>query len=247
MATAALALAPARPFHQIVDPRALSDAERTGFVDALHACHTRIFSGVDRAGFVACVIDPPAAWTRIFVLRDGGGTPRGYAAFHVYEVTHDGRPITVVRMEAGFETAWRDCAAYRRFALACFARARVQARGPLYFVCCPVHPSSFVVLARHAPTLWTLADASTPPRARRLLSGLARTLGLDPVGEGVFRIGWITRHGPRPARISPEAQTYLRANPGYRMGHGLLTVVPVTWGGVARAGLSLLAGAWRRR
>lgn len=234
---------PAR--HAVIDPAALAPDARAAFVDTLFACHQRIFAGVDRAQFAAYVVDSPAAWTRIFVLRDRDGALRGYGAFHLFHIEHAGQPLTVVRMEAGFERGWRS-RAFHRFVLAAFARARLSAWGPMYFVCCPVHPSSFVSLARHAPQLWTLPDPATPAPMRPFMRALAGTLGLEAIGDGVYRIGWITRDDRAPRQISDEATRYMRANPGYRLGHGLFTVIPVSMGRVMRAGLSVLAAALRR-
>ena len=64
-----------RARHAVVDPATLAPDARAAFVDALFACHERIFAGVDRAQFAAYVVDSPAAWTRIFVLRDPDGVP----------------------------------------------------------------------------------------------------------------------------------------------------------------------------
>lgn len=237
-----LPMATPRPTHGVIDPHALDPAARAALTDALYASHCRIFDGVDRAGFARYVVDSPATWTRIFVLRDGDGVIRGYTAFHCFDVTHEGRSITVVRMETGFEPAYRNATVYGRFAMGCFARARAHAgRRPIYFLCSPIHPSSFVTITRSAPRAWTVpgADAATG----RLITALARTLGMKPVDgrPGVYHVGWVTRPGPTPRRISPEAAFYLEANPGYTEGHGLLTVVPVTAGGIARAALRLAA------
>ncbi len=231
---------------QVIDPSRLTAAARERLLDELYACHCRIFAGVDRASFAAYVVESPAAWTRILVQRDTDGVARGYVAFHVYEVAHAGQPIAVVRMEAGFEPAWRRLADYRPFAIACFARARLRAgRRPLYFVCCPVHPSSFVALSRAAPQRWIMPEAG--PAVRRFMAALADSLGMRAVGDGVFDIGWITRDCPAPRRISAQAATYIEANPDYARGHGLLTVVPVTLAGIARGVARSCARRIRRR
>lgn len=237
---------PARPRSTIIDPAGLDAEARRALTDALYACHCRIFDGVDRAAFAAYVVDSPAAWTRIFVQRDAEGVVRGYVAFHVYDITHEGRALSVVRMEAGFERAWRKGTIYGRFAVACFTRARLRAgRRPLYFVCSPIHPSSFVTLSRMVPQRWIMPEVG--PSTRAFMTALAGTLGMTPAeGDGVYDIGWITRSGPAPTHISAEAATYIAANPGYARGHGLLTVVPVTVGGIVRGLARLIARRVRR-
>lgn len=239
--------AAARPTTEAIDPHALDAAEREALTAALYASHCRIFDGVDRAGFTRYVVESPAAWTRIFVLRDGDGTVRGYTAFHLFEVTHEGRPVAIARMEAGFEPQHRGDTRCGRFAMQCFARAYLRAgRRPLYFLCSPIHPSSFVTISRNAPAVLTVPTAA--PAERRFITALARTLGMAPVDgrPGVYHVGWITRPGPAPRRISAEAAFYFEANPGYTEGHGLLTVVPVSIGGMARAALRLATRRLRR-
>lgn len=235
------------PSSEVIDPDTLDRAARAALIDELYASHSRIFGGVDRAEFARYVVDSPARWTRIFVLRDTDGVARGYTAFHCFDVTHEGEAICVVRMEAGFEPAFRNGTVYGLFAMRCFARARMHAGlRPMYFLCSPIHPSSYVTIARHADQVWTVpgADAATG----RFITGLARTLGMKPVEgrSGVYHIGWITRPSPAPRRISDEAAFYLEANPSYAEGHGLLTVVPVTASGIIGGVARLLRRRLRR-
>lgn len=67
---------------------------------------------------------------------------------------------------------------------------------------------------------------------------LADTFGeprVDPDDPAIRQVGWITRDSEDEtafwhASDKADVQLFLRLNPGYREGHGLVTLVPLTLG-----------------
>ena len=137
---------------EVLLPDTLSDADRAALTEELYGCHCRIFAGVSRADFVKYVINSPADDTRLFLLRDDAGTIRGYAAFHVFIKAHPDGPLAIVRIETGFERAWRRTSASGWFIIRQVLRVVLQYAGyRSYFLASFVHPSAYVALHRHAP------------------------------------------------------------------------------------------------
>ena len=65
--------------------------------DELYDLHSRIFRGVDRASFIAYVIDSKGQHTWIQLYRGERGELGGYLAVHIYEREVDGVMTAIVR------------------------------------------------------------------------------------------------------------------------------------------------------
>ena len=47
---------------------------------------------------------------------------------------------------------------------------------------------------------------------------------------GTVKVGWVTRDDYKPRVISEEARFFMKLNPNYRQGEGLVTVIPISAG-----------------
>lgn len=220
----------------VVDPEALDDVGRQALIDELYAAHAQIFDGVSKAAFAAYVVDSPAQRTRIEIYRARGRVV-GYQAVHTFVRTVAGQRWVVVRAEMGKLPAYRRDA-NGRLMIAEVLRACLRYPGARKaFLGCLVHPSAYLALARVAPEIYPRPEAPTPAPIARVMAELAASFGLERVeeaGEHDRReVGWITRESLADrrawaARADAEARFYLRANPGYREGQGLVTFVPIS-------------------
>lgn len=215
---------------------ALSAEGRARLVDELYALQRTVFDGVDREAFREYVIDSQADASWLDVYRREGKAV-GYLALHRFDVEHEGRAVAIFRAEAG---ALRS------------ARGRTNIGGQLiwqtlsyklrhpgrdmYFFAAPVHPSSFHGLARHAAQMWPHPDHPTPASISSLLQSFADRFGLrcvDPARPLLRHVGWITRDDEQERAYwrscqKPTAAYFVRTNPEYGRGHGLLTLIPIT-------------------
>ena len=244
-----------QPIAEIVDPHTLSAAERERFTDELYAAHDRIFAGVSRGEFAAYVVDSPAEYTRIQVLRVDGQIV-GYAAFHAFEREVEGCPALVLRAEVGMLAEYRRrsrCASF--LAVECL-RALVRHPGrTAWGLSCATNPATYRTVARHADQVWPHWQAPTPAREQQLMDALAQDFKLrpvDPARPGVYHVGWQTRQSKGEARDwrdcpHPASQLYLQRTPGYTEGHGLLMLVPMSKMGMIRACGRIVANRIRRR
>ena len=179
---------------RVVDPARLGEAARRQLTDELYALNERIFEGVSRDRFVHHVIAPPAQRTRILLRRNARGELIGYCAAHLFALSVSGRRYLVFRAEAGMLAPYRGSGGTFLFglrqALACRLRHPCT---PLFLFCTLIHPSSYLLLARHLHTLYPHSTAPAAPDAclrRRLRGGplgLRRSgtasCGLDHPGQ----------------------------------------------------------------
>lgn len=228
---------------EMVMPRTLDAIAKRKLEDELYELHSRIFRGVDKASFVAYVVDSKAAHTWIQLYRDEAGALGGYLALHVYERKVGGRTIAIVRGEVGTLREHRGAnLAAGFFADRVLRYLAAHPLRPLYFLGSLVHPSSYSQFVRYADEVWPREGVDTPSEIRTLMDTLGDAFGLervDPANALVRKVGWQTidaRTDRTYWELSdrPGVQFFLRENPGYEQGHGLLTLMPLTLGAVTR-------------
>lgn len=240
---------------ETVVPRTLDRVAKERLADEVYALQSRVFLGVDKAAFVAYVIDSKAEHTWIRLYRDADGRLGGYLAVHIYEREMNGETIAIGRSETGFLREHRGANFITGFIADRALRYRLAHPGrPFYFLGALVHPSIYAQLTRYADEFWPRPGAVTPDEIRDLMNALGDSFGLECVEPGkgfVRKVGWQTidsgsdrAYWERSAR--PGVQFFLRENPGYREGHGLLTLAPVTLGAILR-GLSRYGSALLER
>ena len=223
----------------IVGIKELSASERAKLAQELFRLNQRIFDGVEQEEFERLVIKPSARWTRIQVIRNGDGDAVGYCAVHMFEIVLSGRTYAVFRGQAGILRAYRGEGS--TFAFGFREAIRYKLMHPLervYFFCTPIHPSSFHLLAKQFHEIYPSHRKQTPPVIRALMHKLADAFGerrVDADNPDILQVGWITQDSADETTFwqtnsNPDIQLFMKVNPGYRQGHGLLTLVPLTLG-----------------
>ena len=240
----------------IVDPSRLQPAGRWALGDALYECHREIFDGVDREQFQRYVVDSQAERSVIQTYVSDHLQVVGYTALHFHERVLGGRPATIVRSEIGLQEGYRGRSLPVWFIvreLCAFLLAHPQRAA--YVLGCPINPAMYFTMSRFAPEVWPCWQRETPPAERALMMTLAGEFGLaqvDPERPLVRRVGWRIRESERERRFwrrhrDPHVQFYLRQNPDYRTGLGMLLLAPITWSNLGRGALGVARRQLQRR
>lgn len=244
---------------EIVSPKQLSAPARQKLADELYDVHSRIFAGVNKQSFVKYVVESTAEHTWILLQKSAQGAVVGYFAVHVFERMLRGKLTAIFRAEAGLLSAYRGNNATMSFGLERVLRYMLAHPGrPALYLGSLVHPSSYAMLSRYADCVYPSPAAETPADIAALMRDLAGEFHLEQVDEAnplVYKVGWqtidsATDRARWQASANPAVQYFVDANPGFAEGHGLLTVVPVSLGGVMRAGArhaALQAQRWARK
>jgi hypothetical protein len=228
----------------VIAPKTLSPAERVKFIETLYGVHSQIFEGVDKESFVKYVVDSTAEHTWIELQKNAQGQVVGYIAAHIFERALRGKKTAILRAEAGLLRDYRGSGASPRFGVKLLVRYMAAHPGrPIYYLGSLVHPSSYAVLEKYAGEVWPSPAADLPADIASFMTELASEFGLDRVGEAnplIRKVGWQTRDSGKDRAYwlqcdKPAARFFVQVNPGYGQGHGLLTLVPVTFSTVARA------------
>ena len=241
------------PFQiEAVKPIQLTEKEKHELTDRLYKIHEEIFHGVSKAAFRKYVIEPDSKLTKIRIYRDVGGNDAGYLSFQVFETGPRRMDPFVVRTEVGFLPQYRrynlTLPTLIRSAIA-FQLKQLGRKG--YFLATPVHPTPYRIGINQLPEVWPHPERETPQHIRETLGTLREALGIRPVpggGEFACQVGWQVRESQIlkdriMRRTDPITQFYLRQNPDYSEGNGMLMLVPLT----LKTYMSGLGGLFRKR
>ena len=239
---------------QRIDPSRLAADTKQALIDELYATHCQIFDGVSKQVFANYVVNSPAQRTRIEVLRVEGEVV-GYTAVHTFVREIAGQRRVVIRAESGKLPAYRRSAngalIISEILRACLRYPQL----PKAFLSCLIHPSSYLALGHVAPQIYPSPKAPTPTPIQALMDEFADSFGLecvDPEQRSVRKVGWITRESDHDrvswsSRSDDLTRFFIRQNPGYVRGHGLVTYAPIRLPLLIDGSLRHLARTLRRR
>ena len=220
--------------NETVDPKALSPEAFRALVDSLYSVHIEIFDGVHRDEFERYVVGSSADQTRIQVSYGNDGQIAGYLAVHAFRRKFRGEMCTIMRAEAGLRRAYRGNGSHASFFVSNLLKTSFGFGGPLYYLGCLVHPSSYSAFVRGAAKIWPSRDTEIPADTLEFMLALGDEFGLkmvDPDRPLIRHVGWITKDTEVERRYwqsthLPAPRFYVEQNPGYVKGHGMLTLVP---------------------
>ena len=241
---------------ETIIPKQLSAEARQQLTDDLYAVHCQIFAGVDKASFAKYVVESKAQQTVIHVYKNGSGAVVGYFALHVFEKELNGKPAVVFRAEAGTLRDYRGNNNSMRIGVNYALRYWLaHPNRAIFYLGTLVHPSSYMGLAKYAEVVWPNREQPVPLDLATFMRELADVFGVQPVNPQkplVVHVGWRTidtevEHNYWRNCDKPLARFFVQENPSYSEGHGLMTLVPVSAGGLFRVAGRVLRDQGQRR
>ncbi len=223
--------------YRIFVPAAMGQDQKTRLLEWLYPVQERIFQGVDEQAFAKKLFGADAIYTRIKVFIDDRKEPVGYCAVHRFEVRLHSADYAIFRAEAGIERAYRGRSSTFIFALKQgFQYKLLHPSRRCVFFCTLVHPSSYRLLTNYCPEIYPNHRSQTPDAVSHLMYDLADALGEQRVSDldpSIREVGWITRDTPQESAFwsnceEPNVRFFVKINPGYAKGEGLVTLVPLT-------------------
>jgi len=221
--------------HKIIKTDSLNESQRVDFINKLYLVHTEIFSGVDLQTFRAYILNPKAAGQKIMLLYDDTAII-GYCAVHFFNVIEH-NTYYVIRAEAGILPQYRGNSPLSRFMfIEIFKYALMHGFRNVYYLGTLVHPSPYHNFHKFCDVIYPSFKHETPQiiinTITELVHYFAITLQGD-IGGLICQVGWITREEADEQlkwqqRKEEDIQYYLKRNPAYKEGLGLITIIPFT-------------------
>jgi hypothetical protein len=222
---------------EVIDPTLLRGEQERRLIKALFQVHAQIFSGIGEEAFADHIVRSPAKRTRIKVFKNDRGNPVGYCAVHRFEKSLRGSYCTVFRAEAGLFREYRRRGSIFLFGWTeAFRYSLLHPLQRVYYLGMLVHPSMYRIMSSYFSEIYPSHKYETPEAIRHFMCDLADCFGVKAVNDSnrlIRQVGWVTRDSEEEVEYwrcsdQPDVQLFLRQNPGYRDGHGLVTLVPLT-------------------
>lgn len=238
-----------------IQPQRLSGTERDQLTNSLYEVHCQIFDGVDKETFRSYVIEPDTVTTRIFLIQTDQKETVGYLTFQVYqpEVLRKGkikRPY-VFRTEIGIRQEYRGRANYNRVLFRealkfCLRKGMPEA----YYMATPINPLAYFLACRSIDCIYPQPHLATPAKILSVMNELSATLTTPASGQA-HKVGWIAQMPPAQERRmrrsdNPWFQFFIRHNPDFHKGYGMMWLAPATPGNALRTGIKILKQHMKR-
>lgn len=209
--------------------------------EELFLIHNQIFAGLDKDTFIQYLFHSGAAETKMRIYRRQDGALVGYAVVHRYQKVIKDKPTTIFRAEAGFLPQYRTYGrTFYFYGLEVLKHLLSHPTEDVFYLGMLVHPSSYVVFARYFDEMYPKGGREIPEDSYRLMIDMAESFDVPPVDPSdplIRNIGWRTRE-EKPywgSTNDPDVVFFRTRNPDYRLGHGLMVLVPMTIPNLARA------------
>lgn len=234
-----------------IDPSLLNQRQLDVLREKLFQIHKTIFAGLDEKEFEHYVLKSPAVATRILLYRNKKNELIGYMGVHRFEKCVEKKPLVIFRAEVGLLPEYRQKDADLSFWLKEASLFKLlHPTKHVYFLYAPVSPSFYAMVARYTYEVYPRHDLSIPVPVLELMTNLAQQFGLALVTDErplIRKVGWVTKATDQEKNFwqsspNPHVRFYLKNNPGFTEGNGLLTLIPLT---IPNTILSLFAQALR--
>ncbi|HEY5715889.1 MAG TPA: hypothetical protein VIS54_05690 [Psychromonas sp.] len=223
-------------FFETIDPAVLDPDTLAKRCQELYGVNCQIFDGVDIIHFKNKVLFPDAKWTKIRIFKTNTGQAVGYCALHGYEKVINAKKIIIFRTQTGILRDYRKQGYVSPFFLK--EVIKYKAFNPFkksYLFCTLVHPSSYHLISKFFFRYYPNRKHATPPDEldrMSLIADLFHEVQLPNFDPSLREVGWITKQTVEEQKelansSDPDTRFFLKKNPDYDKGLGLITLVPL--------------------
>lgn len=223
-----------------INPATLTAAEKCLLLDNLCVVNKQVFAGETKEELERYAINSKANLTEIVLLKDREKIA-GFFIARYFERSIRKPAVTYMSIRIGMLPAYRGQHYMIRLWLRCVIRYWFTAHFPrMFFFNIVLHPSSYCLLTTYFPVVWPSVAQRVPPAIEKLLTELAEELELERVDEDnpfVYHHHLQTIDSQRSRELAsqtpnPHIRFFVENNPDYAKGHGMLTLLPITWAAV---------------
>lgn len=216
----------------------LSEKELDNLRPELYKLCQQIFDHVPIKEFKYYVTDSQADKTYLRLYYNSDQELVGFFALHVFDLKEEKRKTLVFRAQAGLIQEYRRSRINMYFSLFIILRYRIaHPFSKIYCFLAILSPSMYGVIAKYLKHCTPRYDSKATDHEKKLIARLKKKFNFEKEGSTEFWISpnnWISRSSDNETSFwqnstNPHIQFYLRNNPEYYKGSGLMTLVPFSW------------------
>lgn len=219
-------------------------------LDQAYNIHKRIFKGVSFNEFKETVNNNKAIYNKIKLFKNNKNI-FGYVGFHVFE----NNKIIILRSEGGFLPQYRKQSSQFVMFLIESIKALLKFKSrPIYFFANPISPMGYHFLHKYYKEIYPSPFHKTPLSIKKALNKILlffypnTTVNSNNTVAKTILTNWRVIATPDNIRFPRNAITdfYLKENPKFKLGYGLIVLVPINYRTVLNFFLETIKKKFRR-
>lgn len=157
----------------------------------------------------------------------------GINLVNIYEYNYKGDDYSFFRFLSGILPLYRGQSNVQKVGFVeAFKYAALNPLRKIYYLGPLIHPSSYAAACKVSSKVYPSLRNTIPQYYFELMVTVADVLGLERVEGEVeivrdIKIKTIENESDKPIRISKRADYFLKLNPNYKKGYGLITLAPM--------------------
>lgn len=222
----------------IFRPNALTSIEKDILVSSIFEVHKFIFSIPDKDDFIKYILPHDEHESVVIVHYNAKNIVIGYCFMHFFIKDLAGESTTILRMEMGMLEAYRHNNSNMYYIIKHVIDYWVRNKSrPIYFLGSLVHPSSYSLAIKILGEQYVHPSIINDKNRDIIATQLSRVFYMkpvDPLNPFVVHVGWITKEhviykNSFAYSAKASVQFFIKNNPEYGQGYGLVTVIPINF------------------
>lgn len=235
-----------------IDLMSLEDEELNKLGESLyHQVQQKVFCGVDYDTFYKEVIVPEANEATISLYFTPRNELVGYLQYSHTFCELLGKPSVLVRSATGFLSAYRSRThigmASAKHLTHLYLRFPFRS---VYIFTSPISPISYKMIGRTFSEYWPNPWIETPTAIHQLIHEICVLSNFTPSDDNpmVRQVGWEVNDITTQSFSHNDQLTrfYIKNNPHYNLGYGLMTVIPIHTKNILSGSQRLLSKQWKK-
>ena len=227
----------------------LDTIQRDRLVDRFYALFQKIFTGDSKEKIKKSVFETAAEDIRIRFFQDDLKNDIGFCVLYRYQIDIVGKDYSVFRSDAGMMETHRRRLTTLSFGLLQVLRYKLRHPfKPVFYFESLVHPSSYHLFYKYFRWMFPSPKRVIPEKYRELRDACFDRFKMTPALSGsadATHSGWITRSMVNEIEYwqslrYPDVDFFIKHNPGFPQGDGLLIILPVTFGNLLYCAFMLM-------
>lgn len=218
--------------------QSLDTTEKNSLRTELFDLCGKIFANITYDEFCHYITDSKARKTYLRLFYNSDSTIVGFFALHIFDIENAGKNNLIFRAQTGLLPHYRRSRANMYFSLFIILKYRIL--NPLTSIYCflaVLSPSMYHVLAKNLAIVIPSYKREPSQQTLSLVNTLKQAFGFDKEEEGSMwtaHVNWISIASDDELSYWNKSESrhikyYLKNNPEFRKGTGLITLIPFSW------------------
>lgn len=241
---------------EIIYYNKMSDNQKNEFSDKLYLLTCEIFDGGSKEDFEEMVSKCNSDNSKYLIFKNKKNEWVGYIGIHRFIKQIDNKNVVVFRLQIGLKPEYRRKNASFSFAIKEILKYKIfHPTSEVFCFVSIINPSMYSIAFKNVFTIYPSLNKKTPVHIKNIVEQCSSHFGfIQKKGDSFWSrtIGWYPIYSDYENDFWKKSKNkrikfYMELNPSFRMGKGLLTLVPFTFWGLIFSFFSLLGYSIKKK